>query len=237
MKHISLSVIALVGLLAFSTMGVKAQSVVGQRDYFESVGGARASANTISHYVFNKPTTVFVDPSRRMSVQMNGDVVALRTLLGVNKYKLGNGGLVYNNLFMFAYEAYEMNEDWQYCIPFAFCSRDKDGNLVAEQFYILKWSAPKLDLELPTEADVEYYEMTDGKKGKVKNYHAQVTFGPKSVTIGEEELECVQLFADKMLAKQFDKSYKMLTKYLSAKKGSAEDVIEGVSLAPSLMEY
>lgn len=234
MKHISLSIITLVCILVASASGICAQNVVGQRDYFESVGGAAASANTISHFVFQKPTTVYLDPSSSMSVSMSGNVVALRTLIGINKYKRTSTTLVYNNLFLFSYEG---AGDWHYCIPITFCTRDKDGNYLAERYFLLKWSAPKLDLSLPTEADVEYFEVADGRKGAVKTYHAKVEFAPKSVTIGEEVLECVQLFADKMLAKQFDKSAKMYTKFLSAKKGKAEDVMEGVSLAPSLFAY
>lgn len=234
MKHISLYIITLVCILIASAPGTNAQNVVGQRDYFESVGGVRASANTLSHFVFNKPTAVFLDPSSSISVDMNSDVLALRTLIGINKYKRNSTTLVYNNLFLFSYE---QGEDWQYCIPFTFCTLDKDGNYVAERYFLLRWSAPKLDLSLPTEADVEYFEVADGKKGAVKKYHAKVAFAPKSVTIGDEELECVQLFADKMLAKQYDKSAKMYSKYLTAKKGSPEDVLEGVSLAPSLLAY
>lgn len=234
MKHISLSIIALICIFLGSASGISAQNVVGQRDYFESVGGAAASANTISHFLFNKPTTVFLDPSSSMSVSMKGNVLALRTLIGVNKYKRNSTTLVYNNLFLFSYAD---AEDWHYCIPFTFCSRDKDGNYVAERYFLLRWNAPKLDLALPTEADVEYYEVAEGRKTSVKNYHAKVAFSQKSVTIGDEVLECVQLFADKMLVKQYGKTEKMYSKFLSAQKGKAEDVMEGVSLAPNLLAY
>lgn len=236
MKHSVLSTLVLAGLLVLGSMGAKAQKVIGHRDYHAWDGGSRISASAISHYKLFAPTTLYLEPAQLSPVEVGTEVLVMRNPIGVNRFRTSDGIFAYNTLFTFAIESADKTH-WDNYMAFSYCRKDSEGKTAAVTHYFLKWSTPQLDLTLPTEADIEYFEYQGQEKTNFKTFHAKVAFAPKSITIGEEEMECVSLFADKLQTKLNGKTMKLYSKYTSNPKSNTNDEIrEGHFLVTSLLE-
>lgn len=225
MKKIA-KTLMLAAMLGF-VMQASAQTQVGVRDYFQSVGQASLTATTVSHFKLYKATTFSFDNDGILPVTIPADAVMVRSLVGINKYIRERQTLIYDNLFVFSIQT---DKGWEHHMPLTGATHNDNKDLVSRLYIDIQWQTAEYESTLPTEADITYIEVMEATGQKsIQTKHSPVSFTNTTMTYnmgdGEKSITTMSFFSAKKLVKQYERAKEMLADYAKGGKPSMKPIM------------